>query len=94
MAWDNVDFKYNRIYIEKCAYYETDIGIYIGVPKTKQSIRYIKLPVETMELINQYKKQYYEALRIACGSAWTNSNFVFMKDGGANIWVQSCNLTA
>lgn len=82
LTWDNIDFNFNRIYIEKCVYYEADTGIYIDKPKTESSIRWIKLPVQTMKLLEQYRDEYYLPLKTACGSSWTDSNFLFVKDNG------------
>ncbi len=82
LTWDNIDFNFNRIYIEKCVYYEADTGIYIDKPKTESSIRWIRLPVQTMKLLEQYRDEYYLPLKTACGSSWTDSNFLFVKDNG------------
>lgn len=83
LTWNNVDFNFNRIFIEKCVYYESDVGIYVDKPKTESSIRWIKLPDQTMKLLEQYRDDYYLPLKIACGSNWHDSNFLFVKDNKA-----------
>lgn len=82
LTWDNIDFTFNRIYVEKCIYYESDIGIYIDKPKTENSVRYIKLPAQTMELIKQYRDEYYIPLKASCGKNWNDGGFLFIQDSG------------
>lgn len=85
LTWDNIDFTFNRIYIDKCVYYEGDVGIYIDKPKTENSVRYIRLPAATMELIQQYRDEYYLPLKKACGRSWNDSGFVFVRDSGEDV---------
>ncbi len=82
LTWDNVDFAFNRIYIEKCVYYEADAGIYIDKPKTENSTRYIRLPAQTMELLKQYRDEYYIPLKESFDNNWNHSNFLFVQDSG------------
>lgn len=85
LSWDNINFDFNTIHIEKCVYYEADVGIYVDDPKTETSVRYIKLPPQTMELLKQYRDEYYMPLKAACGQAWNDSGFLFVKDSGESI---------
>ena len=82
LTWENIDFTFNRIYVDKCVYYEADTGIYIDKPKTESSVRYIRLPVATMNLIKQYRDEYYLPLKESCGRNWTDSGFLFVRDSG------------
>ncbi len=84
LSWENVNFDFNTIHVEKCVYYEADTGIYIDKPKTDKSIRYIKLPPQTMELLRQYRDEYYIPLKAACGETWNDSGFIFVKDSGSD----------
>ena len=85
LTWDNVDFTFNRIYIDKCVYYEADTGIYTDKPKTETSIRYIRLPSATMDLIKQYEDEYYLPLKKAYGKEWHDSGFLFVRDSGEAV---------
>ena len=42
------------------------------------------LPTQTMDLLRQYKKWYFE-LRMANGDRWENSGFMFVQDNGKPI---------
>lgn len=81
LKWDKVDFEGNRIYICNSILYSPDIGIYESTPKTERSRRYITLPVETMQLLRQYRAwQAGELLRL--GEYYQNQDFVFSQDNG------------
>ncbi len=55
LKWPAVDFDNNRIHICNNLLYYPDIGIYQDTPKTKNSDRWISLPVESMKLLESWK---------------------------------------
>ena len=82
LKWCNVDFDNSRIYICNNVQYSPDRGIYEDTPKTERSKRYIALPVETMQLLRQYRAwQSGEMLRL--GEYYRRQGFVFSQDNGA-----------
>ena len=82
LKWCNVDFDNSRIYICNNVQYSPDRGIYEDTPKTERSKRYIALPVETMQLLRQYRAwQSGEILRL--GEYYRRQGFVFSQDNGA-----------
>ena len=85
LTWDCVDFTFSRIHIEKCVYYEPSVGIYVDKPKTEKSVRWLKLPQATMELLKQYHDEYYQPLMEAAGEQWQGENFLFVMDNGDKI---------
>ena len=81
LKWDKIDFEGKRIYICNSVLYSADIGIYESTPKTERSKRYISLPVETMQLLRQYRAwQNQERLRL--GGYYQDKGFVFSQDTG------------
>lgn len=81
LKWHKVDFEGKRIYICNSVLYSADIGIYESTPKTERSKRYISLPVETMQLLRQYRAwQNQERLRL--GGYYQDKGFVFSQDTG------------
>lgn len=81
LKWNKVDFKKNQIKIDTNLLYSKDRGIYEDTPKTEQSKRVISIPVEMTEMLKFYKKQYNEN-RLALGSKWNNTNFLFTQENG------------
>ena len=88
LTWDNINFNFDTISIEKTLNYEPDRGLYIDIPKTSKSTRFIKVPKQTTELLQQYRDEYWQPLRKAAGKAWSDwegGNFLFVQDSGKNI---------
>jgi len=84
LKWQQVDFENNRIHICNTVEYSPQYGVYEDTPKTKESIRYISLPVETMELLREYRMwQMKERFRL--GSYYQNQDFVLCQENGNPI---------
>ena len=81
MKWDKIDWKHNQIYIDRAVVYAHDRGIYETTPKTKKSIRYIKLPAETMRLLTEYRR-WHTQQRLLFGDKWQDSGYVFTREDG------------
>ena len=81
LKWDKVDIEGNRVYICNNVLYSADRGIYEDTPKTATSKRSITLPVETMQLLGEYKEwQDEEKLRLE--GYYQDRGFVFSQDNG------------
>lgn len=81
LKWSSVDFQNNRIHIENSILYSPDRGIYQDTPKTETSIRWIALPLETMQLLRRYRAWQLEE-RLRLGEYYTDLGFVFTQDNG------------
>lgn len=82
LKWNCVDWKNNQIYICNNLLYSPDRGIYEDTPKTANSQRYIKLPVQTIELLEEYRSWQLEQQALF-GDKWQNTGFVFTQEDGA-----------
>lgn len=82
LRWDRVDFANNQIKIDTNLLYSPKRGIYEDTTKTTGSVRFIKLPAETMSLLEEYRRSY-TTLQIRNGDRWKNSGFLFVKDDGS-----------
>lgn len=83
LKWDVVDWSKNRIHICRTILYSRDIGIYEDTPKTSESDRFVTLPVETMELLKEYRKWYFEQA-LKYGDKWHNTNYLFFQEKSGN----------
>lgn len=81
LKWDKVYFESNKIYICNSILYSPDVGIYEDTPKTEKSKRFITLPKETMNLLQEYK-YHQRQLQLENGTYFQNKNFVFTQDNG------------
>lgn len=81
LKWAKVDFKGQTIRIDNNLLYAADIGIYEDTPKTATSVRTIRLPAETMQLLREWKLEQ-TTQRIASGDRWTYTDFLFTQENG------------
>ncbi len=82
LKWKCVDWKNNQIYICRALLYTADRGTYEDTPKTANSQRYIKLPVQTMELLREYQRWQMEQQAIL-RDKWQNTGYLFTQEDGA-----------
>ncbi|NLW78762.1 MAG: tyrosine-type recombinase/integrase [Ruminococcaceae bacterium] len=80
LKWDKVDWANNQIKIDRALLYSNTRGVYEDTTKTSTT-RYIKLPVETMLLLKEYR-QWYTELQLANGPRWNNTGYIFVQDNG------------
>lgn len=81
LRWSRVDFKNSQIKIDTNLLYSPKRGVYEDTTKTDSSVRFIKLPAETMQLLKEYRR-WYEELRALNGDRWNETDFCFVKDDG------------
>ena len=81
LKWDKIDFKNNLITIDTNLLYSKERGIYEDTPKTEQSKRTISVPIQVMNILKAYRKEY-NTKRLALGSYWHDTNFVFVQENG------------
>lgn len=80
LRWDRVDFEGCKVKIDTNLLYSPKRGIYEDTTKTG-TVRFIKLPTETMDLLRQYRRWYTE-LKLKNGDRWHETGFLFVKDDG------------
>lgn len=88
LQWKNIDFDKRKINIIGNLIYTKDKGVFLDTPKTKNSVRCISVPDETISLIKDYKLWQIEQIMLL-GSKWQRTDFVFCKDNGLPINPQS-----
>ena len=80
LKWEKVDFKNNRVTIDRALIVSPSKGVYESTTKTSD-IRYLNLPSETMALLRQQKREQLR-LQIANGDRWIHTGYVFTQDNG------------
>ncbi|MCL1882160.1 MAG: tyrosine-type recombinase/integrase [Defluviitaleaceae bacterium] len=81
LSWDRIDWDNRQIKIDRASLYSRTIGIYEDTTKTSTT-RFIKLPMETMALLREYRLWYME-LQMMNGDKWENSGYLFVKENGS-----------
>lgn len=90
LKWDKVDWAGNRVHICNNILYTADRGIYEDTPKTATSDRFITIPVETMQLLRQYRA-WQSSERLRLGEYYQDQGFVFSQDTGGPMHPDSVN---
>ena len=79
LKWDKVDFDSNCIEISNNLLYNSKDGVYETTPKTEDSVRFIKMPVQTMNLLRMWKKQC-DMLRVTNLEFWNDTGYAQITD--------------
>lgn len=82
LKWSAVDFDRNQVHICNNILYAADRGIYEDTPKTATSDRFVTLPMETMQLLKQYRAWQAEE-RLRLGEFFQDRGFLFAQDSGS-----------
>lgn len=83
LKWDKVDFKTNRVRIDRELIISKSKGVHESTTKTND-IRYLTLPTETMVLLRKHKREQLR-LQLANGDRWIDTGYVFTKDNGDHM---------
>lgn len=80
LKWDKVDLEGRRITIDRALLVGKDGTVYEETTKTGD-VRYLILPVETVQLLREYRREQTE-LRLANGNRWQETGYLFTRDDG------------
>lgn len=81
LKWDKVDWARKTIRIDCAMHYAADRGLFEGPPKTRDSIRTLVIPEETLELLREHKLLQQEE-SLSQGSRWKESPYIFTGEHG------------
>ncbi|SEL42805.1 tyrosine-type recombinase/integrase [Ruminococcus albus] len=88
LEWHDIDFSTGMIHIERTSNYTKARGIYTDTPKTENSVRYIKVPMNVIDVLKEYK-EWQDAERERIGSKWVETNRLFTKWCGTPMNLQT-----
>ena len=83
LKWDKVDFKENRVKIDRELIVTKSKGVSESTTKTSD-IRYLTLPTETMVLLRKHRREQLR-LQLANGDRWIDTGYVFTQDNGDHM---------
>jgi integrase len=90
LLWSSVDWENSQIYVDRAILYSAGEGIYEDKPKTKTSVRWIKLPSETMALLEEYR-DWQNDYKTKWGDKWIETNHIFTKEKGGPLHPTTIN---
>ncbi|WP_158412118.1 site-specific integrase [Ilumatobacter nonamiensis] len=71
LSWDDVDFANQLIHIRRALKRGASGELFIGAPKTMQSVRSLDAPAEVFDAL-RVRKRVQNIERLAAGKVWTN----------------------
>ena len=89
LKWPEIDTAHRTIHICETLL-SSDDGAYTDTPKTEESQRYINIPEETVELLQDYRAEQ-ERVRAVVGDRWRETGYVFTRDDGQPMHPDSIN---
>lgn len=88
LEWHDIDFATGMIHIERTSNYTKARGIYTDTPKTESSVRYIKVPMNVIVVLKEYRL-WQNGERERLGSKWETTDRLFTKWNGSPMNLQS-----
>ena len=80
LKWDKIDWEHNLLKIDMSLLYSASKGIYEAPTKTG-NVRFIKIPVETMSLLAEYRR-WFNDLKMQNLDKWEDRGFLFVNSSG------------
>lgn len=85
LEWKDVDWENKVISVRRTANYTATDGTYTDTPKTKKSVRSLKLPDIVFERLTELRQQQDQS-RERLGSKWTDCDRIFVNQFGAPLY--------
>lgn len=76
LEWKDIDFKTQVISIRRTSLYTKEKGYYTDTPKTKGSVRDLKMPVEVINILKLYKAEQQKQI-LELGDKWQSTDRLF-----------------
>jgi len=85
LEWKDFDFDSSLVSVKRAAYQSKELGHYTDTPKTKTSLRTLKLPDEVIVLLVRYLG-YQRTYAAKLGDKWQDTDRVFTAWDGSYIY--------
>ena len=81
LEWKDVDWENNVISVRRTSYYTTTDGNFTDTPKTKSSIRSLKLPQQVFDVLSELRESQLKN-KENLGTKWIDSDRLFVTEVG------------
>lgn len=82
LEWKDIDWENNLLSVVRTSEYTKEKGIYTDTPKTESSVRFIKLPPEVMQKLNEFQ-DWQNDYKAKLGTKWVECDRLFTKTDGS-----------
>ncbi len=90
LYWADIDFKNNRININKNLQYTPERGIYLESSTKNGEDRSVSVAPEIIRMLHDYKKEQLQR-KLELGTYWQETGFVFTQENGTPMYQNSFN---
>lgn len=90
LAWDNIDFKNDKIEIENNLQYTPEKGIYLETSTKNYEKRTLSIAPELINVLKAHRKEQLKQ-KVKLGTYWTDTGFCFTQDNGQPMNPDSIN---
>jgi integrase len=91
LEWKDIDFDNALVSVRRAAYQSTVLGHYTDTPKSKRSLRTLKLPLEVVALLMRYH-DYQRAYAVTLGNKWHDTDRLFTAWNGSYLHTDAPDL--
>lgn len=82
LEWKDIDMSTGMIHVQRTSNYTKARGIYTDTTKTESSVRYIKVPMNVIDVLKEFKAEQDDE-RTRLGSKWIETDRLFVKWNGS-----------
>ena len=82
LEWKDFDWENNLMHVERNSLWTKEKGMYTDTPKTKGSVRVLKLPAELMATLKRYR-EWQTGYKQSLGDQWIENDRLFTKWDGS-----------
>ncbi|GHU90501.1 site-specific integrase [Clostridia bacterium] len=85
LEWKDINLDVGLLSVRRAAYYSTAKGYYTDTPKSKTSLRTLKLSADVLPLLRRYKAQQAATAATLCNK-WHDTDRLFTAWDGGNMY--------
>jgi integrase len=85
LEWKDIDLNSGLVSVKRAAYQSKALGHYTDTPKTKRSLRTLRLPVEVIALLMRYR-EHQSAYALTLGNKWIDTDRLFTAWDGSYMY--------
>ena len=88
LEWKDIDLNGGLVSVRRAAYQSKELGHYTDTPKSKRSLRTLKLPLEVLDMLTRYR-DHQSAYAASLGDKWQDTDRLFTAWDGSYLYTNA-----
>jgi integrase len=88
LEWKDFELNSGLVSVRRAAYQSKELGHYTDTPKTKTSLRTLKLPLEVLALLTRYRA-HQRSYAVILGDKWQDTDRLFTAWDGSSMYTNA-----